>query len=87
MVAALAGNSPKITCQHYNSVDKVDDAMRAAVEKAVGWPQGHDAEPEREEAPQQRVGREPRHAQEQDQGRQPALAERLHAEPLPEEGN
>ena len=34
-VAALCGNSPKVIHAHYNSVDKMEDVLRAAAEKAV----------------------------------------------------
>ena len=35
-VAALCGNSPRIIYQHYNSVDKREDALRDASLKAIG---------------------------------------------------
>ncbi len=36
VVAALCGNSPQVIHQHYNSVDKIETAMRAAAQKALG---------------------------------------------------
>lgn len=36
VVAELAGNSAKVIWSNYNQVDKMDEAMRAAAEKAIG---------------------------------------------------